>query len=739
MNPRLASHFMLTEAQTRLLRLLSTFPDTLEDAWDVPRELSLPGLADRLGVVRSALNPPISSLEKDGLVHTRKTHVIGGGHRKRTVVHITEKGRTIVAELEPEEDIETNGEIHGQMPALTHIHGREELLLEVMDELENGATIQVVGLPGIGKTSLLRVLAENALSDGWNVNWITVQSFHDVGKLSSELLAIEDGPKDVDAAFSAVLDIAKKKLFVVDELQAVHERHKAEVMALMEVLAESDDVTLAIGCRAPSPIATGTVFKIDEISEDDARKLLPDDLDESIAQQVISGLGGHPLALKLWQPGHSLPEADDRIQEFIRTDVVEKLPSEEIPTLDELAASPLPILSDQMSNDEGVEPLDEAALLRWSGEALELQHLVRNVRRTMWDEDEAREIHSLAATHWAQRIEPEARLHEAHHRVQAANSETADDVSNSLEDGIQDMLTIDSAAAAAIISDAIQILPDAHRLRLLSAKVAIERGEGEIAEKELSQCDKDLQKETQWRLLSARIKRLHGEFDEANKDEKLILKEADPTLASKIRLNRLILGLEDRLPGTSEEKTRDAVEKEISEVDLSALTANNRKAALVTIAAIRHSLALESGNPETAAKIRTDLATTASPNDPVIEEMSARAALVFGGDPTRVKSLISRTSNPLRRCALGLLLVNHAHQQKDSDIAEILATVEHPPDMGTTTARRLSAQHWYWRGLVDSRQRVKCWQEALHRFGMAECANAYIQLQHKLHDAMRLI
>jgi len=739
MNPRLASGNMLSEAQTRLLRLLATFPDTLEDAWDVPRELSLPGLAERLGVVRSALNPPIASLEKDGHVLTRKAHVIGGGHRKRTVIHITEKGRKIATEFEPEEKIEAIGEFQGKMPTLTDIHGRESLLLDVMNGLENGATLQVVGLPGIGKTSLLRVLAENALSEGWNVNWITMQSFHDVGKLSSELLSLGDGPKDVEAAFSEVLDIAKNTLFVVDELQAVHERHKTEVLTLMSLLAESDAVTLAIGCRAPTPIETGTVFKIDEISEDDARKLLPEDLEDSVAQQVISGLGGHPLALKLWQPGHSLPEADDRIQEFIRTDVVEKLPTEEITTLDELAASPLPILADQMSNDEGVEPLDEAALLRWNGEALELQHLVRNVRRTMWSDDEARNIHSSAAKYWAQRIEPEARVHEAHHRVQAANSESEDEVSTSLEDGIQDMLTIDSAAAAAIISDAIRILPNANRLRLLSAKVAIERGEGELAEKELSKCDKDIQKEAQWRLLNARIKRLGGNFDEANKEEQLVLEEADPTLASKIRLNRLILGLEDRLPGTTEEKTRDAVEKGISEVDLSALTANNRKAALVTIAAIRHSLALEAGNPEVAAKIRTDLATTASPQDPLIEEMSARAALVFGGDPTRVRSLISRTSNPLRRCALGLLLVNHANQQNDSDIAEILAAVEHPPDMGTTTARRLSAQHWYWRGLVDSGQRVKCWQEALHRFGMAECANAYIQLQHKLHDAIRLI
>ena len=200
---------MLSEAQTRLLRLLATFPDTLEDAWDVPRELSLPGLAERLGVVRSALNPPIASLEKGKFVHTRKAHVIGGGHRKRTVIHITEKGRKVAAEFEPEEQIERVGEFQGKMPALTDIHGRKDLLLDVMNGLENGATLQVVGLPGIGKTSLLRVLAENALSDAWNVNWVTMQSFHDVGKLSSELLSLGDGPKDVEAAFSEVLDIAK--------------------------------------------------------------------------------------------------------------------------------------------------------------------------------------------------------------------------------------------------------------------------------------------------------------------------------------------------------------------------------------------------------------------------------------------------------------------------------------------------------------------------------------------------
>lgn len=730
---------MLTEAETRLMRLLSTYPSALEKAWDVPRDLSLPGLADRLGVVRSALNPPITSLEKRDLIKTRQTHVIGGGHRKRTVVHITEEGRQIVEGIEPQEVVEKTGEIVGLLPSLTTLYGRDALVEKLISGVEKGATLQLVGLPGIGKTSLLRVVAENCSNNGWNVCWVTMQSHHDVGRITAELLGDSNAPKDVGAASAALIEIADNCLFIIDELQAVHQRHSEAITELLMVLANSGECALAIGCRAPSPVDFGSIFKIDEIADKEALKLLPEDLENDVAEQVVDRLGGHPLALKLWQPGHSLPEADDRIQEFIRTDVVEKLESDVLSTLDELAAAPLPLLADQMSNDDGVAPLDDAALLRWAAESIELQHLVRNVRRTMWDEDEARDIHTNAAKHWAERVEPEARIHEAHHRVQSASNDNAADIEATLAAGIDEMLSIDSAAAAAIISDAINALPSAHKLRLLSTRVAIERGEGEYAEKELNECDSELKSTAEWRLLNARLKRLHGKFDEANKEEKALLEEAYPTLATKIKLNRLVQGLDDRLPGEIAESTKAAIQKGISEIDLTTLAANNRKAALVTIAAIRHTIALDAKDPDTAAKVRTDLARTTSHDDPIIEEMAARAALVIGGEANRIKSIISRTSNPLRRCALGLLLVKHAHETNDPAVGELLRATEHPQDLGTTTARRLSAFHWYWRGVIDSSQRVKCWQESLYRFGMAECANAYIQLQHKLHDSMRLL
>ena len=49
---------MVTGPEARILARLVTFPPSLESAWDVPRDICLPGLAEYLGVVRSALHNP---------------------------------------------------------------------------------------------------------------------------------------------------------------------------------------------------------------------------------------------------------------------------------------------------------------------------------------------------------------------------------------------------------------------------------------------------------------------------------------------------------------------------------------------------------------------------------------------------------------------------------------------------------------------------------------------------------
>ena len=46
--------------------------------------------------------------------------------------------------------------------------------------------------------------------------------------------------------------------------------------------------------------------------------------------------------------------------------------------------------------------------------------------------------------------------------------------------------------------------------------------------------------------------------------------------------------------------------------------------------------------------------------------------------------------------------------------------------------RRIIAQSWYWRGVLNPNQRLSYWQESIHRFRNAECIIAANQLLEEL-------
>ena len=123
----------------------------MESAWDVPRDICLPGLSEHLGVVRSALHAPLSELVKKGMVTERKAHVIGGGSRKRKVYHITDLGR---AECQ---GIEQQKKIHWRTISENLQSNQIYMVeLELIDQLKSNKKFILTGLPGIGKTSILR-------------------------------------------------------------------------------------------------------------------------------------------------------------------------------------------------------------------------------------------------------------------------------------------------------------------------------------------------------------------------------------------------------------------------------------------------------------------------------------------------------------------------------------------------------------------------------------------------------
>ena len=152
---------MVTGPEARILARLATFSSKLESAWDVPRELSLPGLSEYLGVVRSALHAPLNELLRKKLVVERKAHVIDGGSRKRNVYHITDLGRTECEDIIVPK-IKKAGELLGNPPSKTILQGRDSLI----ESLKNKNKLILTGLPGIGKTSLLRAISDYSVKEG---------------------------------------------------------------------------------------------------------------------------------------------------------------------------------------------------------------------------------------------------------------------------------------------------------------------------------------------------------------------------------------------------------------------------------------------------------------------------------------------------------------------------------------------------------------------------------------------
>ena len=105
---------MVTSQEARILARLAIFPPSLETSWDVPREICLPGLAEYLGVVRSALHEPLKQLLDKGLIVERKTHVIGGGsEEERSTTSPTLEELNVGFESHPKK---IDGELLGTYP-----------------------------------------------------------------------------------------------------------------------------------------------------------------------------------------------------------------------------------------------------------------------------------------------------------------------------------------------------------------------------------------------------------------------------------------------------------------------------------------------------------------------------------------------------------------------------------------------------------------------------------------------
>ncbi|MEC8249532.1 MAG: hypothetical protein VX043_03325, partial [Candidatus Thermoplasmatota archaeon] len=240
---------MVSKAQLRILAWLSKQPDSLEKSWDVSREISLPGIAEGIGVVRSALNIPLTKLEQDGLISKRMAHVIGGGNRRRQVYHITGSGRAQISESEvqsPERD--RLYKIYGNPPNASEIFGRRYETVQCQEILLKNSLL-VTGMPGIGKSAFVLNLCQE-LASKFQIRWATAEYFSDYHSIASSWYPENPVPKDLDAICHMIESY--KVILVIDDVNLVSERHIENVRELVDKLTKIEDIRIILLSRERS-------------------------------------------------------------------------------------------------------------------------------------------------------------------------------------------------------------------------------------------------------------------------------------------------------------------------------------------------------------------------------------------------------------------------------------------------------------------------------------------------------
>ena len=263
--------------------------------------------------------------------------------------------------------------------------------------------------------------------------------------------------------------------------------------------------------------------------------------------------------------------------------------------MDELAAIPLPVPSQNLRQESQVDDLDMHALLRWDGKNIELQHLVRNVRFPHITDDEL----AMLLQHWQTQGGSIARLVELHLRIICdAQPETY------ILKHSDELMLLHDAGLAVLVDDAIAIRPTP-ALYKLATIIAIERGEPEIANEFLNNVDApDLQLKVQ--LL---------ENPQAALDR---LEEQLPSdTQSKIMLCSRYL--DDRLPG---EKIQPNVKSLINSISFDDVEPHLRAHLLVAVSVLKHTLAIHEKDFEQSSNIREELARVSTPDDPMIQKGS---------------------------------------------------------------------------------------------------------------------
>ena len=712
---------MLPEAQARILRWLGPFADGLREAWDVPRELSLPGMAEGLGLVRSALHVPLNHLVESGLVTMRNAHVIGGGRRRRSVHHLTEEGRRVLESLEPQ-DIKTapEGRWIGHQAPVGPAFGRDADVAAVQRLLEEHMTVALTGLAGVGTSTVARCVAEAWCSNGGDVRWVNVDAYAGLSDLASVLSEATTFVDDASAA-EWLEGCASTDLIVLDGCEHLHRLHAPQIWNVAAEVNEGPS-WLIVG-RAPLETPESVPRKVLDPLDDEAAKRILGEVEN--AEVILSRLGGHPLALHLHRPGMALPEMGEGIEAFVTEAVLADLSDDERNAVEALALLPFAVPGDDLAQAEAVADLDERALLRWwTTGGLQVHALVRHVVLETMDDASIQRAAQAGIDHWSTSTSGLAPLMLMHHRLLSGEdglAEAAGTVLAASTNGI--------GRLSALLSDALERVRGDERESVLgvAAEVAVRRGHVKQAKAYLEEMH------TPDPTAQAAVLRLEGRSEAAEE----VLMDAIQTSGSlRPKMAIITARIEDRLPGQHMDVPE--VMDMVQALDPTTLPLEVRRTAVVAKALLRFSLLVIDGRLDEATELLADVGSTGALSSDELTDLRWRHAIASDVlDSTLLAGLEHHLGarRDLRAIALKMSLLERMVLE-GHDLSAETASNMHLPDSEDIGARRLRARHATCLGRLttDVSRRAKLLHAAaMHRHaGSTRAAKALVDEAHAI-------
>ena len=676
-----------------------------------------------MGVVRSGLNQPLTALLKNEYITVRVAHVIGGGSRRRQVYHITETGRSWLAnnplEAPSPRPVPSNDASHdGLAVALV---GRGNELASLSELVTNHQQAVVCGLSGVGKTTLLRAWVARC---GESVRWATMDELSDATSIVSAWVSGDtEFPTDSDAMLEWVVE-RNTSILVVDDVHLLDQRHRVQVLSLLNGLHERGQ-TLVLAGRLPLPESL------------DWPSLHLGTLSPELRFEVAKALDGHPMALHLYSEGDPLPEAGEDIQAFVEQTMLNGLSEGGLDALDQMVLFPRPLPSDLAMGAAFIDELDDRALLRWAPSAcdVEIQHLIRNVRRTMLSDERLRALHEQAAEHWASHLDEPAYavLHLYHHLALDSGDAPA-----LMEEHFDRLVAEQSGALAVVYDRATQRRPDHEDLHYWAGRIALHRQETNQVRHHLD----NVRTESMRNELAYGLALVEGRSDEAERLLDAQLDQATDVQACRWLISAAVQRLDDRLFDEPYEGDVDDVRTLLQRIRLPDHP-EVRASLTVSITLIQHTLAMFVGDRERMEALVQSLQDLSHDDDPIVLHARLKAQLAFDvGSPADRKALHQRTvsaqPSPFHAALVNLTYAEHLQSTGDPAAMEVHAALPHPSAWSEpgTPHHRYAARWWYLKGHLDSASAPASIREAARWFRQAGCSQAARSAARKLHRVL---